>query len=115
MSFRTKEALRECLSPASTIQWKIRGLGDKELKAFMQGAEDYFDPADPVVTAFWKGVIGTAEKEIEVRAARKSPKGKWFAALEAMTEDPRERGVSSQSTIEFRECNGRAEAIAAAR
>jgi predicted RNase H-like HicB family nuclease len=115
MSFEATQALDECWSPAYNITSKIDRLSDKDLKAFIQGAERRFDPAEPVTTAFWKGVIGTAEMEIVVRKARKLTKGKWFAALEMFTEEPGERGVSSRSTIEFRECNGRAEAVAAAR
>jgi predicted RNase H-like HicB family nuclease len=115
MSFEAKRALDDCWRPAHDITSKIERLGDKDLKAFMQGAEQRLDAADPVTTAFWKGVIGTAEKELEVRAARKSSKGKWFAAVEAFIAEPGARGLARSSTIEFRECDGRVKAVAAAR
>lgn len=115
MSFEAKQALDDCWPAAYDITSKISRLSDKDLKAFMQGVEGKFDPAEPVTTAFWKGIISTAEMEIVVRKARKSTRGKWFAAVDVFTDDPGERGVASGSTIEFRECNGRAAAVAAAR
>ncbi len=116
MSYAARHALDECISPAYQTTSRIDNLDDKDLKAFIEGAgERASDPADPAGNELWKGIVAAAEKRLEIRKIRKSGKGKWFAAIEKMISEPEPSNVVNCVTIEYREGNGKDEAVAAAR
>lgn len=112
MSFAAKRALDDCWKPTHNIGSTIMHLDDRDLKAFIAGAADELDPADLISSALWEGILAAAQKEMEIRKARKSGKGKWFAALEKTVSGPE---AAECSTVEFVECKGRDAAVKAAR
>jgi hypothetical protein len=108
MTFAAKRTLDEFWRPSHEIISKLALLGEKDLKAFIAGVAEKSDPFDPIGNALWNGIAAAAQKELEIRQARKSPKGTWFAALEKTEHQ-------TCSTVEYAECDGRAAAEKAAR
>jgi predicted RNase H-like HicB family nuclease len=109
VTYQAKNAISQILHPTFDIRHAFERLGDKDLAAFIQEAEERLgDPIDFVGNEIWKGIAAAARKDLDIRKARKTSKGKWFAAIEK-THD------QSVTTVEFRECDGRAAAVKAAR
>lgn len=117
MSYEAKNALSACAMPAYTIKGKIDDLDEKDLKSFIANARKHLDPSDPVSDEIWKGIIAAAEKQLEIRKVWKTGKGTWYAAVDKIVarQDERHPHIVDQVTLEFRECEGKATAVKAAR
>jgi hypothetical protein len=115
MSREATNALRECIKPAFSIQHQIDELSDKDLKAFIAKARKDLGHGDPVSNEIWKGVIGAAEKRLEIRAIWRSGKGKWFADVSKLVLEPEPSNIVRSTSLEFRECQGKDAAVQAAR
>jgi hypothetical protein len=115
MSRPASNAVRECAMPAFNIQRQIDDLDDKDLKSFVANAREGLAHGDPVSNEIWKGAIAAAEKRLEIRRTWRAGKGKWFAEVSKMVSDPEPLHTAESITIEFRECQGKAAAIEAAR
>ena len=108
VTYQAKHAVHEIVMPTFEIRRQFERLGDKDLAAFIQEAEESLDdPGDFIGNEIWKGIVAAARKDLEIRKARKSSKGRWFAAIEKDDD-------GTVTTVEFRECGGRATAVKAA-
>jgi hypothetical protein len=115
MTYAAKHALRECHLPLWEVGRKLEDLGDKDLKAFIQGAREKIEPGNPVSNEFWKGLAGAAEQMLEIRKIKRSGKGIWYAAIEKCVMEPPPSHTASITTVVCRECKGRGSAVKAAR
>ena len=114
VSHATKRALRQCLEPTYQLHRLIGELTERDLKPFIAEARDDAEQPEPVSGALWSGILAAAEKQPEIRAAWRIGKGKWFAEIEK-TVPAEGRSYSKCVTVEWRECDGKAAAVTAAR
>lgn len=106
-----KWAIDQCWSPMFTIRQQIEGLSEAALKAFIAQMEEE-DPLDPLHSALSKGIAGVACKQLEIKQAWRSGKGKWYAVAYLYTE--RQGDVNRMEDIEHVECKGQAASVKAA-
>ncbi len=114
LSYAGQKAIQKCSSALSDISWALGELEDAQLRAVAAEALERGRDNDVMREAVWYGISRAAERELERRRAWKSPSGKWFAAVYTM-EWTKGRQSGRGGMVEHVECDGRAQAVKAAR
>jgi hypothetical protein len=116
MSFLACEAERKCGELLYQVHRAIEDLGEHDLKGLISAVEhDRLQLTGEDDEHLWRGVKALAEWTLEVRKARRSKRGVWYAWAESMTRDPGRADVWEGRMLEHRVCQGRDAAVAACR
>jgi hypothetical protein len=110
MTYEAKRALQECEMPMWEIVRRLGDLKEPSLKALI-GEINEKHGDEPVYKEIWAGVVAAAERQIQIRKALRTGKGKWFVVAEQQTRKDPEEDTWDGHTLERYECEGRADAV----
>lgn len=115
MTYQSERAMREVADVISSTSFNIGDLGLVDVKAFIAACRERSEKAEPVDAELWLGAVRAGERRLAILEARRSPKGKWYAAVERIDWKGPDRREGAGTVLEVRECDGRKAAVAASR
>jgi hypothetical protein len=114
MTWESKRALHQVREHVTGARYALEELKEPSLKALIGQVDEDLPREEHLDRPLWEGVRAAAERKLQSLKTWRSGKGRWYAYVEKMVAEP-DRNVFVGQTVEYRECDGKREAVRAAR
>ena len=115
VSSKARHVRQQCAEPVWRIRDRLEELSEHDLKGLIEALADDGRESGDGSEHLWRGIGAYAAWQLELRRARRSRRGTWYAWVEAMTRDRDDSTSWTGQMLEHRVCTSCDAAVAASR